>query len=92
MIPQIVEIVRNIHHVSEVNSLGVAVDVDINIQTEKYLGVSQQLRKSLLDLLSTFRANVGRQPDLKNLIAIIEKYIKYVDDWIAFPKLVEVEK
>ncbi len=41
MIPQIVEIVRNIHHVSEVNSLGVAVDVDINIQTEKYLGVSQ---------------------------------------------------
>jgi len=35
---------------------------------------------------------VGRQPDLKNLIAIIEKYIKYVDDWIAFPKLVEVEK
>jgi hypothetical protein len=46
----------------------------------------------LLDLLSTFRANVGRQPDLKNLIAIIEKYIKYVDDWIAFPKLIEVEK
>ena len=92
MIPQIVQIVRNIHHVSEVNSLGVAVDVDINVQTEKYLGVSQQLRKSLLDLLSTFKANVGRQPDLKNLIAIIEKYIKYVDDWIAFPKLVEVEK
>ncbi len=46
----------------------------------------------MLDLLSTFRANVGRQPDLKNLIAIIEKYIKYVDDWIAFPKLIEVEK
>lgn len=42
--------------------------------------------------MSTFRSNVGRQPDLKNLIAIIEKYIKYVDDWIAFPKLVEVEK
>lgn len=43
-------------------------------------------------MLSTFRSNVGRQPDLKNLISIIEKYIKYVDDWIAFPKLVEVEK
>lgn len=38
--PQIVEVVRNIHHISEVNSLGAAVDVDLNVQIEKYLGVS----------------------------------------------------
>lgn len=40
LLPQIVEVVKNIHHISEVNSLGTAVDVDINIQTEKYLGVT----------------------------------------------------
>lgn len=40
MLPQIVEIVKNIHHISEVNNLGVAVDVDINVQTENYIGVS----------------------------------------------------
>jgi 2-methylisocitrate lyase-like PEP mutase family enzyme len=33
MLPQIVEVVKNIHHITEVNSLGVAVDVDINVQT-----------------------------------------------------------
>lgn len=92
MLPQIVEVVRNIHHISEVNSLGVAVDVDINIHTEKYIGVTTELKKGLLELLSTFRANAGRQPDLKNLIVIIEKYIKYIDEWIQFPKLVEVPK
>jgi hypothetical protein len=88
LLPQIVEVVKNIHHISEVNTLGVAVDVDINVQTEKYLGVTVELRKGLLELLSTFRANAGRQPDLKNLIVIIEKYLKYIDEWIQFPKLV----
>jgi hypothetical protein len=92
MLPQVVEVVKHVHHVSEVNSLGIAVDVDINIQTEKYLGVSVELRKGLLDLLSTFRANVGRQPDLKAFIIIIEKYLKCIDEWIKFPKLVEVVK
>ena len=47
MLPQIVEIVKHIHHISEVNSLGVAVDVDVNVHTEQYLGVSKELRKSL---------------------------------------------
>ncbi len=92
MLPQVVEVVKHVHHISEVNSLGVAVDVDINVQTEKYLGVSVELRKGLLDLLATFKANVGRQPDLKALIAIIEKYLKCIDEWIKFPKLVEVVK
>jgi len=40
MLPQIVEVVKHIHHISEVNQLGVAVDVDVNVQTEKYLGVT----------------------------------------------------
>jgi hypothetical protein len=46
----------------------------------------------LLELLKNFRSNVGRQPDLKNLIVIIEKYLKFIDDWIAFPKLIEIPK
>lgn len=48
MLPQIVEVVRNIHHVAEVNQLGVAVDVDVNVQTENFIGVSTELKKSLL--------------------------------------------
>ena len=92
LLPQLVELVKNIHHISEVNQLGVAVDVDVNVQTENFIGVSCDLKKGLVELLSSFKANVGRQPDLKNLIVIIEKYLKVVDTWISFPKLIEIEK
>ncbi|MCB0368698.1 MAG: hypothetical protein KDD45_04440 [Bdellovibrionales bacterium] len=40
LMPQIVELIKNIHHISEVNQLGVAVDVDVNVQTENFIGVS----------------------------------------------------
>ena len=46
----------------------------------------------MVELLGTFRSNVGRQPELRNLIGIIEKYLKVIDQWIAFPKLIEIEK
>lgn len=92
MLPQIVEIIKNIHHISEVNQLGVAVDVDLNVQVEKFAGVSTELRKGLSELLSIFRTNERRQPELKNLISVIEKHMKLVDEWISFPKLVEIEK
>lgn len=52
--------------------------------------MSVELKKGLVELLTVFKSNAGRQPDLKNLIVIIEKYMKFIDSWIEFPKLVEV--
>ena len=48
LLPQVVEIVKNIHHISEVNQLGVAVDADINVQVEKFAGISSDLKKALV--------------------------------------------
>lgn len=90
LMPQIVEVVKNIHHVSEVGRLGVTIGVDSAEQTEKFQSISVELRKGLAELLATFRSNVGRQPDLKALITIIEKHLRLVDEWVKFPKLVEV--
>jgi hypothetical protein len=42
--------------------------------------------------LISLRSSVNRQPELKSLIAVIEKHLKAVDDWIAFPKLIEIPK
>ncbi len=47
---------------------------------------------SLSDLLEKFKQNVYRQPDLKNIILIVETHLKQVEKWIEFPKIVEVEK
>lgn len=55
--------------------------------TQQYISVSQDLKLSLTDLLEKFKQNVSRQPDLKNLITIIENHLKQVDNWINFPKI-----
>lgn len=88
MMPQIVEIVKNIHNISEVQSLGVAVDIGIEAHTHNYIGVSEELRAGLLALLATFKTNSQRQPDLRALIPVIEKYLKLIDEWIRFPKII----
>jgi len=39
-------------------------------------------------MLIKFRESVHRQPDLKNIITIIEKHMRKIDDWIKFPKII----
>lgn len=92
MLPQVVEVVKNIHHISEVQALGVAANTDITQHTQQYVGVSQELKAQLTDLLASFKTNANRQPELRNLINIIERSLKAVDEWIRFPKLIEVPK
>jgi hypothetical protein len=92
MMPQIVEVIKNIHHIAEVNQLGIAVGADINIESQKFSAISTDLKTSMVELLSVLRSNANRHPDLKNLIKVIEKHMRSIDDWIAFPKLIEVEK
>jgi hypothetical protein len=79
MLPQIVEVVKTVHQIAEYQSLGVAVDVNVEQHTSQYIGVCDELRKGLADLLATFKANANRQPDLRNLIVVIEKYLQLID-------------
>ena len=90
MLPQIVEVVKHIHSISEVQSPGLAVNVSIKEHTKEFSSVSTELHTSLLNLLEKFKQNAYRQPDLKNTIPIIENHLKMVEKWINFPKIVEV--
>ena len=92
MLPQIVEVVRNLHSITEVQSPGVAVGVSIEEHTKEFTTVSSELHASLLDLLEKFKQNVYRQPDLKGTIQIIENHLMTVERWIKFPKIVEIER
>jgi hypothetical protein len=39
MLPQIVEVVKTVHQIAEYQSLGVAVDVNVEQHTSQYIGV-----------------------------------------------------
>ncbi len=92
MLPQIVEVVKHIHDITEVETTGVAHNIDIETHTKAYSGMSVELRRGLADLLAKFKLNAHRQPDLRELITLLEKYIALIDEWIRFPKIVEIEK
>ena len=42
--------------------------------------------------MSDFKANVNRQPQLLDLVKVMELLVKHLDTWIANPKLIEVIK
>ena len=44
MLPQLVEIVKTVHEISEVQALGVAKDVSSEVHTKEYVGLTQDLR------------------------------------------------
>jgi len=71
MLPQIVEVVKHLHSITEVQSPGVAVNVSIEEHTKEFTSVSTELHTSLVDLLEKFKQNAYRQPDLKSIIPII---------------------
>jgi hypothetical protein len=47
MLPQTVEVVKHIHHISEIRALGVAVDEEVGVLTAKFAGVSSDLLRVL---------------------------------------------
>lgn len=92
MLPQIVEVVKTVHEIAEVQALGVAKDVSSEVHTKEYVGITQDLRGELSTLLGSFKSKVRSQPDLKVLIDNMEKYLVILDKWIKFPKIIEVSK
>ena len=92
MLPQIVEVVKTIHEISEVQSLGVARDIEVEVHTKEYVGLTKDLKGEIASLLASFKAKVRSQPDLKILIENMEKYLIILDKWIKFPKIIEVPK
>ena len=56
------------------------------------MGLTEGLKGELSSLLILFKSKVRSQPDLKVLIEGIEKYLLILDQWIKFPKIIEIGK
>lgn len=64
LLPQIVEILKHVHDVSEIHALGVAVGVDVDLHRRDYLLVCKTLRESLDKLRASIRGSSQFQGQL----------------------------
>lgn len=71
--PQIVEVLKYVHEVTEVDSLGVAVDIETSSYEQRYKGLSANIKNELDILMRELRSL--RNPQLNNKIQIIERFL-----------------
>ena len=90
--PQIVEVLKYVHEVVEEEQLGVAVGVDVATHEQRYKLMTKDLKVNLDVLLTELRKMKGSNPNIKVQIEIIEKFLRELEEFILFPRIVQVPK
>ena len=92
ILPQVVEVIKYVHEIVEEASLGVEVNVDIEVQQTKYRELYVQLRNNFEVVLVELRKLRTANPNLKVVIEIIEKYMVELNGLIEFPRFVPIDR
>jgi hypothetical protein len=92
IMPQIVEILKYVHEVVEEETLGVAVGVDVATHEQKYKLLTKDIKVQLDLLLAELRRLKGSNPALRVQVESIEAFLAQLDQFILFPRIVEVPK
>ena len=92
IMPQIVEILKYVHEVTEQETLGVAVGVDVQTHEQRYKLLVKDVKVGLDGLLLEIRKLKVSNPNLKIQIEMIESFLLQLDQFILFPRIVEVPK
>lgn len=90
--PQIVEVLKYVHEVVQEESLGVAVGVDVHTHEQKYKLLVKDIKLQLDGLLIEIRKLKTGNSSLKVQIELIETFLAQLDQFILFPRIVEVPK
>jgi len=92
IMPQIVEVLKYVHEVMETENLGVAVGVDVSTHEQKYKLLTKDIKVQLDLLLTDLRKVKGSNPALQGQITLIEGFLAQLEQFILFPRIVEVPK
>jgi hypothetical protein len=92
VMPQIVEVLKYVHEVVEQETLGVAVGVDVQTHEQKYKLLVKDIKVQLDLLLTDLRKLRGSNPNLQGQVTVIEKFLAELEQFILFPRIVEVPK
>lgn len=88
--PQIVEVLKYVHEVCVEETLGVAVGIDVATHEQKYKLLTKDIKIQIDALLVDLRKIRGTNPALKVQIEQIELFITQLDQFILFPRIVQV--
>lgn len=92
VMPQIVEVLKYVHEVVEEETLGVAVGVDVSSHEQRYKLLVKDIRVQLDLLLADLRKLRTSNPNLRGQIEGIEAFLAQLEQFILFPRIVEVPK
>lgn len=92
VMPQIVEVLKYVHEVIEEDSLGVVLEKDVATHEQRYKMLSKDLKINLDVLLAELRKIKNTNPNIKIQIEIIEKFLSELEQFILYPRIVQVPK
>lgn len=92
VMPQIVEVLKYVHEVVEEETLGVAVGVDVSSHEQRYKLLVKDIRVQLDLLIADLRKLRTGNPNLRAQIEGIEAFLAQLEQFILFPRIVEVPK
>lgn len=90
--PQIVEVLKYVHEVTEKEELGVAVGLDVATYEQRLKILSKDIKVNFDLLLLELRKLIKTNPALAMLIGIIEKFLAQFEEYILYPKIFQVPK
>lgn len=92
VMPQIVEVLKYVHEVTEKEELGVAVGLDVATYEQRLKILSKDIKVNFDLLLLELRKLIKTNPALAMLIGIIEKFLAQFEEYILYPKIFQVPK
>lgn len=90
VMPQIVEVLKYVHEVTEKEELGVAVGVDVTSHEQRLKLLTRDIKANLDILIGELRKLKQTSPNLRVQIEIIEKFLAQLEDFILYPKIFQI--
>lgn len=89
VMPQIVEVLKYVHEVTEIESAGVAVDVEVGVHEARYKEITKSVDLQLGAVLRELKA-VKADASLKKTIEVVEKFLLELRQFILVPRIVKI--
>lgn len=92
VMPQIVEVLKYVHEITEKEELGVAVGVDVASYEQRLKILSKDIKVNFDILLVELRKLLKSNPALRAMIEIIEKFLVQFEEYLLYPKIFQIPK